>query len=212
MLVDDHPLVLRGLETLLAGLPDMTLVATARSGREALDACRECRPDLIVMDLRLPDGDGIVTTRRLLAELPATRVLVLSLADDEESLFGALRAGARGYVGKGAGQEQIAAALRGVAAGDAIFGANVADRVLQQFGADPPALPDALSGLSAREREVLDLLASGLGTKEIARRLYLSPKTIRNHIANIVAKRQLADRAHAIAFARQAGLGTAPAR
>jgi DNA-binding NarL/FixJ family response regulator len=205
-------MVTRGLGALLAGMPDMTLVAAAGSGRETLEACREHRPELVVMDVDMPDGDGIATTRRLRDELPEARVLVLSMHEDEESVFGALRAGARGYVLKGAGHEKLARALRAVAAGEAVFGVEIAERVLQHFGADAPPLPDPLRGLSARECEVLDLLARGLGTKEIARRLFLSPKTIRNHIANIVAKRQLADRAHAIAYARQAGLGRPPRR
>jgi DNA-binding NarL/FixJ family response regulator len=210
--VDDHPMVTRGLSALLDGMGDMILVAAAGSAREALEACSEHRPDVVVMDLDLPDGDGASTTRRLRQELPAVRVLVLSMHDDENRLFAALRAGAHGYVLKGAAHGDVERALRAVAAGEAVFGAGVANRVLQQFGAAPPPLPDPLQPLSDREREVLDLLASGLGTKEIGRGLYLSPKTVRNHIANIVGKLGLADRAHAIAYARQAGLGTRRAR
>ncbi len=131
---------------------------------------------------------------------------------EEEKVFGALRAGARGFVLKGAGHERVVRAMRSVLAGEAVFGAEIADRVLQHFGAGAPPLPTPLRGLSERECEVLDLLAAGLGTKEIARRLFLSPKTVRNHIANIVAKLQLADRAHAIAYGRQAGLGRVRAR
>jgi DNA-binding NarL/FixJ family response regulator len=207
VVADDHPIVTRGLAALLAGMPDMSLVAAVESGAEALQVSREHRPDLVVMDALMPGGDGMTATRRLREELPDTRVLVLSVADDDESLFGALRAGAQGYVVKGASHERLARALRAVAAGEAVFCSAVAARVLQHFGADAPALPDPLRELSDREREVLDLLASGLGTKEIGRRLFLSPKTVRNHIANIVAKLQLADRAHAIAYGRQAGLG-----
>jgi DNA-binding NarL/FixJ family response regulator len=207
LVADDHPIVTRGLVALLASMPDMSLVATATSGGEALELSREHRPDVVVMDAAMPGGDGMTATRRLREELPDTRVLVLSVHGDEETLFGALRAGARGYVVKGASHEQLERALRAVAAGEAVFCSGVSERVLQHFGADAPSLPDPLRALSDREREVLDLLASGLGTKEIGRRLFLSPKTVRNHIANIVAKLQLADRAHAIAFGRQAGLG-----
>jgi DNA-binding NarL/FixJ family response regulator len=206
VVVDDHPMVVRGLAAVLAGMADMTLVGSAGSGSGALDVCRRQRPELVVMDIALPGGDGLAATRRLRQELPGARVLVLSMHDDEQALCAALRAGAHGYLVKGAGEEQLARALRAVAAGEAVFGAEVAGRVLRQFGADAPALPDPLHGLSAREREVLGLLAAGLGTKEIGRRLFLSPKTVRNHIANIVAKLRLADRAHAIAYARQLGL------
>ncbi len=207
VVADDHPMVTRGLGAVLAGIPELMLVATAASGREALEACRAHTPELVVLDVDMPDGDGVATTRQLLAEQPDSRVLMLSMHADEESLFGALRAGAHGYVLKGCGSEHVTRAMRAVAAGEAFFGAGVAARVLQHFGAAAPALPDPLRGLSERECEVLDLLASGLGTKEIGLRLWLSPKTVRNHIANIVAKLQLADRAHAIAYARQAGLG-----
>ena len=212
VVVDDHPMVTRGLAAVLAGMPDMTLVGSAGSGSEALAVCRRQRPQLVVMDAAMPDGDGIAATRRLRQELPRARVLVLSMHDDEESLCAALRAGAHGYLVKGADHEQLARALRAVAAGEAVFGADVAGRVLRQFGADAPALPDPLHALSAREREVLGLLAAGLGTKEIGRRLFLSPKTVRNHIANVVAKLQLADRAHAIAYAHQLGIGHRSAR
>jgi DNA-binding NarL/FixJ family response regulator len=210
VIVDDHPMVLRGVSALVEATPDMHVVATAATAALALDACLEHRPDVVVMDLSLPDGDGVAITRRLRESLPDARVLVLSMCDDEDALFGALRAGAHGYVLKGAPHDCVVRALRSVAAGDTVFGAGVSGRVLQHFGANAPAPPDPLRGLSAREREVLDLLASGLGTKEIGRRLFLSPKTVRNHISNIVAKRQLADRAHAIAYARQAGLGRPP--
>jgi DNA-binding NarL/FixJ family response regulator len=209
LVADDHPIVIRGLAALLAGMPDMSLVATATSGAEALELSREHRPDLVVMDAEMPGCDGMTATRRLREELPDTRVLVLSVHDDEDSLFGALRSGARGYFVKGASHTQLERALRAIADGEAVFCPVVSARVLQHFGADAPLLPNPLRGLSERECEVLDLLASGLGTKEIGRRLFLSPKTVRNHIANIVAKLQLADRAHAIAFGRQAGLGRA---
>jgi DNA-binding NarL/FixJ family response regulator len=208
--VDDHPMVTQGMRSLIAGMPDMSLVATAASVAGALDACVAHGPDLIVMDINLPDGDAIQATRRLRQLAPTARVLVLSMHSDEEFVFGALRAGAHGYVLKGAPHDHFARALRAVAAGEAVFGAGIADRVLQHFGAAPPPVPDPLQPLSDREREVLDLLAGGLGTKEIGRRLFLSPKTIRNHISNIVGKLQLADRAHAISYARQAGLGERP--
>jgi DNA-binding NarL/FixJ family response regulator len=207
VVADDHPMVTRGLGAVVAAATDLELVATAASGREALEACRMHQPDLVVLDVDMSDGNGGAVARQLLVEQPRARVLMLSMHADDESVFAALRAGAHGYLVKGAGCEQVMRAMRAVAAGEAIFGADVAARVLQHFGAAPPPLPGPLEPLSARECEVLDLLASGLGTKEIALRLFLSPKTVRNHIASVVAKLRLADRAHAIAYARQAGLG-----
>jgi DNA-binding NarL/FixJ family response regulator/DNA-binding SARP family transcriptional activator len=155
VVVDHHPMVIYGLAALLIGMPDMSLVASARSGREALKVCREHRPDLVVIDAVMRDGDGIEVTRRLREELPGARVLILSVGDDDESLFGALRAGARGYVLKVADHEQMSRALRSVAAGEAVFSSEVAGRVLQHFASDTPAAPGRLNGLSSVECEVL---------------------------------------------------------
>ena len=183
VIVDDHPMVLRGVSALVEATPDMHVMATAGTAARGLDAClREHRPDVVVMDLSLPDGDGIAITRRLRESLPEARILVLSMCDDEDALFGALRAGAHGYVLKGAAHDCVVRALRSVAAGDTVFGAGVSGRVLQHFGANAPALPDPLRGLSAREREVLDLLASGLGTKEIGRRRPVSQDRAKPHL------------------------------
>ena len=206
VVADDHPLVLEGIAAVLETMPDMTLAATARTGREAIEAARAHDAELVVMDLGMPELDGIEATRLLLAERPDTRVLVLTMQEDDDSLYGALRAGARGYLLKGASHGEVSGALRTVAAGEAVFGAGVAERILAHFGQRPTAPPDPFPGLTEREREILELLAAGLGTKEIARRLYLSPKTVRNNVAAILSKLGLCDRAQAIAHARRAGL------
>ena len=200
VIVDDHPMVLRGVSALVEATPDMHVMATAGTAARGLDACLEHRPDVVVMDLSLPDGDGIAITRRLRESLPEARILVLSMCDDEDALFGALRAGAHGYVLKGAAHDCVVRALRSVAAGDTVFGAGVSGRVLQHFGANAPALPDPLRGLSAREREVLDLLASGLGTKEIGRRRSCLPRPCETTSPTSSPSANLADRAHAIAY------------
>lgn len=206
VLVDDHPVVVEGLAAVVAAMPGAILAGIAGGGEEVLDVCRAAEPDIVVIDIELPGLDGLAATRALLAERPATAVMMLTLHDDDDALYGALRAGARGYLLKGSTHEQMAAALRALAAGQAVFDGGVATRILGHFGLQPTAPPDPFPGLSAREREVLTLLASGLGTKEIARRLFLSPKTVRNHVANVLAKLGVPDRAQAIAHARAAGL------
>lgn len=212
VVADDHPMVVQGLVAVIDSTPGAVLLATATTGREALQACREHRPEVAVIDIAMPDMDGIEATRRIVRELPDTRVVILSMHDDDEALFGALRAGAHAYLVKGANREAVAHALQAVAAGEAVFNAAVAPRLLQQFGATPPPLPDALGALSDREREVLELLAQGKATKEVASKLFVSPKTVRNHVANIVAKLQVTDRANAIALARRQGAGTGKPR
>jgi DNA-binding NarL/FixJ family response regulator len=158
------------------------------------------------MDLYMPDLDGVTATRQILAAHPQTAVLMLTMYGDDAMLTEALRAGARGYLLKGAGQADIARALRAVAAGELVFGSEVADAVLARLtGASHPEPP--FPELTEREREVLDLLAQGLGTAAVAARLYLSPKTVRNHVANILGKLDLPDRAQLIARAREVGLG-----
>jgi DNA-binding NarL/FixJ family response regulator len=184
----------------------MELVAEASTGREAVRSAVADRPDVIVMDLRMPDLDGAAATSEIRRVAPDVAVLVLTMHDDDDSVFAAMRAGARGYLVKGASQQEIVRAITAVAAGEAIFGPGVALRVLRFF-ANPPAAEPAFPNLSPREREVLDLIASGLTNAAIAGRLGLSAKTVGNHTSAIFAKLQVAGRAEAIIRAREAGLG-----
>jgi DNA-binding NarL/FixJ family response regulator len=206
VVADDHPIVRDGLRALLATLPDVEMVGEATTGREAVRSAVTDRPDVIVMDLRMPDLDGTTATAEICRVAPDVAVLVLTMLDDDDSVFAAMRAGARGYLVKGASQQEIVRAITGVAAGEAIFGPGVARRVLGFF-ASPPAAEPAFPELSPREREVLDLIAGGLTNSAIAGRLGLSAKTIGNHTSAIFAKLQVAGRAEAIIRARDAGLG-----
>ncbi|MGH8906251.1 MAG: response regulator [Egibacteraceae bacterium] len=207
MIADDHPIVREGLGAVLGALPDFELVATAATGAEAVSAAAASQPDVVVMDLYMPDLDGVQATRQILAASPDVAVLVLTMYEDDDFLIAALKAGARGYLLKGASHSEIARALRSVADGEAVFGAGIADRALSRLsGQVRPA--DPFPQLTRREREILVLLAQGCGNADIARKLFLSPKTVRNHIANILAKLDVPDRAQAIALAREAGLGS----
>jgi DNA-binding NarL/FixJ family response regulator len=207
VVADDHPIVRDGLRALIASLPDMDLVGEATTGREAVRAAVADKPDVIVMDLRMPDLDGAAATAEIGRVAPDVAVLVLTMFDDDESVFAAMRAGARGYVVKGASQQEIIRAINAVAAGEAIFGPGVARRVLGFFADPPRAAEPVFPQLSVREREVLDLIAAGLANAAIASRLGLSVKTVGNHTSAIFGKLQVAGRAEAIIRAREAGLG-----
>jgi DNA-binding NarL/FixJ family response regulator len=208
LIADDHPLVRAGLQAALAPLDDVEIVAEAATGSAAIREAVLHRPDVVVMDLQMPELNGIEATRELRRVVPAAAVLVLTMFDDDDWVFAAMRAGARGYVLKGAEQHEIARAIMAAAAGEAIFGPAVATRVLAYF-ATPPTTPTPISfpELTAREREVLDLIAAGHNNHQIAERLSLSGKTVANHISAIFAKLQVADRTQAILRARDAGLG-----
>jgi DNA-binding NarL/FixJ family response regulator len=208
LIADDHPLVRQGLQAALAPMPDVDVVAEAATGQAAIREAVLHRPDVVVMDLQMPDLNGIDATRELRRAVPEAAVLVLTMFDDDDSVFAAMRAGARGYVLKGAEQQEIARAITAVAAGEAIFGPAVATRVLTYF-ATPPVTPTPFPELTAREREVLDVLATGHPNHQIAQQLGLSPKTVANHLSAIFAKLQVADRTQAILRARDAGLGKA---
>jgi DNA-binding NarL/FixJ family response regulator len=204
LIVDDHPIFRDGLAGLLATLPDVEIAATAGTAEEALAGLGDSAPDIVLMDINLPGASGVEATRAVLAAAPATAVLVISMVDDDDSVFAALAAGARGYVLKGASAGEITAALRTVAAGGAVFGAGVASRLLgrppaHQPGPAPASRQDALT---AREREVLDLLADGASNRQIARTLGVSLKTVQNHVARILDKLQAADRTQAALRAR----------
>lgn len=211
IVVDDHPMMRQGLRALVASVPDLEVVGEAGDGDAACREVRLVRPDVVVMDLNMPGTNGIEATRAIVASVPQTKVLVLTMFEDNESVFAAMRAGASGYLVKGAGQGEILRAIRSVAGGEAIFGPSVARRMLDFFAtgghrpADLPPFPE----LTEREREVLDLIAAGHANHAIARRLVISPKTVSNHISAIFAKLHVADRAEAIVRAREAGLGGA---
>lgn len=207
LVVDDHPLFRFGLCTVLAAEPSLEVAGEAANGRDAISAARTFGPDVVVMDLHLPDIDGIEATRQIVADRPGTGVMVLTMFNDTESVFAAMRAGARGYLLKGSGQEEIVRAVHAVGRGEAIFGPDIATRVLGFFNNGPVAADPVFPELTSREREVLALIADGESNSTIARRLSLSPKTVRNHVSSIFTKLHVADRAQAIVRARKAGLG-----
>jgi DNA-binding NarL/FixJ family response regulator len=209
LIADDHPAFRAGLRLLLETLTDFEIVVVgeAEDGERALELATELTPDVVVMDLQMPGLGGVETTRRVVAAAPHIRILVLTMFDDDNSVFAALRAGAHGYVLKGAGQEQLARAIQAVAEGESIFSPAIARRVIESFARPGAGRSAAFPELTQREREVLDLIARGLSNPDITRRLVLSPKTVRNHVANILAKLQVRDRSVAIVRAREAGLG-----
>jgi DNA-binding NarL/FixJ family response regulator len=208
LVADDHPMYRYGLRTLLEATPDLEVVGEAATGVEAVSAAATLQPDIVVMDLNMPGLNGIDATRAILRTNPGTGVLVLTMFDDDESVFAAMRAGARGYLLKGADKSEIARAVLAVASGEAIFGPAVAQRVIDYFStARPAGQPPAFPELTEREREILDLIAQGHRNPAIAKQLVLSPNTVRNHVSSIFAKLQVADRAQAIIRAREAGLG-----
>ncbi len=204
LIVDDHPVFRDGLAGLLATLPEVEVVGTAGTAEEALAALMETAPDVVLMDINLPGATGVEATRRATQIAPATAVLVISMVDDDDSVFAALAAGARGYVLKGATAAEITAALRTVAAGGAVFGAGIASRMLATTPArrSGPDRPPRHDDLTTREREVLDLLADGASNRQIARSLGLSLKTVQNHVSRILDKLQAADRTQAVLRAR----------
>lgn len=190
LVVDDHPLFRDGLGALLATVPDLEVVGSVGDGESAVRRAVETRPDVVLMDLNLPGVPGIEATRRIVAATPETAVLVLTMVDDDDSVMAALKVGARGYVLKGAGQEEVLAAIRAVAAGGAVFGPGVAGRVLG--GRRGPSYD-----LTEREAEVLALLANGMSNAEIAREIGVSLKTVQNHVSRVLTKMQVRDRTQA---------------
>jgi len=205
MIVDDHPVVRFGLRALLESLPGYEIIAETAGGQEALREAKLGRPDVVLMDVRMGGIDGIEATRQIKAAVPETAVVMLTMHEDDDTVFAAMRAGAAGYVVKGASQEEIDRAIRAVAAGEAIFGPGVAQRVLGVLTA--PRIGKPFPELTSREREVLDLVAAGKNNSAIAAELSLAPKTVTNHISTIFAKLQVADRSEAIVKARREGLG-----
>jgi DNA-binding NarL/FixJ family response regulator len=207
VVADDHAVVREGLRALLGTVEGYEVVDAVATGREAVRAAVTLQPDVLVMDINMPDQSGIDATREISRSAPAVAVLMLTMFDDDDSVFAAMRAGALGYVLKGADPEDILRVIVGVAAGHAVFGPGVARRAIAHLSA-PATADNPFPTLTPREREILDLIATGQGNATIAARLGLSPNTVSNHISNIFAKLQVASRAEAIVRARDAGLGT----
>lgn len=208
LIADDHVLFRDGMRALLAAAPDLELVGEASTGQEAVDLSAQLRPDVVVMDIQMPGTSGIEATRRIVQQCPEIRVLIVTMFEDDNTVFAAMRAGARGYVLKGANYSEMLRAIRAVGSSEGIFSPAIAVRMMEYFAnirhTNPPQV---FPELSDREREVLDLLAQGYKNADIATRLYLSPKTVRNHVSSIFDKLQVADRSEAIVRAREAGMG-----
>jgi DNA-binding NarL/FixJ family response regulator len=209
LLADDHAHFRAGIRALLLTEADVEVVGEAATGEEAVERAAALQPDVILMDVNMPGLNGIEATRRIVFGSPHIAVLVLSMFEDDDSVFAALQAGARGYLLKGAPKAEVLRAIRAVASGEAIFGPAIARRFIGYFSAPRTTAPsNILPELTEREREVLNLLAQHHTNAEIARQLVLSDKTVRNYVSNVCAKLQVADRAHAILRAREAGLGS----
>jgi len=208
LVVDDHDEFRRGLEAMLSSADGTVVVGNAADGRRAIDLALDLQPDVVLMDLQMPEVNGIEATERIVASSPHIAVVVLSMMDDEDSVFAAMRAGARGYLVKGARRQDLLRAIEAAGSGEVIFGPGIADRMMTYFrGLREPAAAEVFPALTDRERTVLQHIAEGLDNAEIARTLGLSVKTVRNHASNIFAKLQVAHRAQAIVRAREAGLG-----
>lgn len=207
LVADDHPAFRRGLQLMLADTDDISIEGEAASGSQAVELGEQLAPDVILMDLRMPNLDGIEATRRLSRNNPAPAIVVLTMFEDDDSVLAAMRAGARGYVLKGAEQDEIIRAIRAAAAGEAIFGPEIAQRVIDHFTNSAGPQTTAFPALTERERQVLELIAAGKGNASIAHELMINLKTVRNHVSNIFTKLQVSDRSAAIVKARQSGLG-----
>lgn len=207
LVADDHPAFRRGVELMVDGVDDVEMVGAAATGLEAVELADSLRPDVILMDLRMPGLNGIEATRRISRAAPELGIVVLTMFEDDDSVFAAMRAGARGYLLKGADQDEILRAVRAAAAGQAIFGAEIAHRVIAHFTRGTTSSAAAFPSLTEREREILELVAAGKGNATIAQELLINLKTVRNHVSNVLTKLQVSSRSAAIIKAREAGLG-----
>ena len=207
LIADDHPLFRHGIREFLNLSPDIQVVGEAMSGEEAMNQAEALDPDLILMDVNMPGVNGVEATRRILHTSPHIRILIVTMFEDDATVFAAMRAGARGYILKDAEKENILRAIQAVANGEAIFSPTIATRLIEFFSTQSSTLPrDIFPSLTERERQILQLIARGKSNAEIARELSLSPKTVYNYVSNILSKLQVADRAEAILRARDVGL------
>jgi DNA-binding NarL/FixJ family response regulator len=207
LIADDHPVYRDGLRALVERSPDLELAGEAKTGTEAVALAATTEPSIILMDLQMPEMTGIEATRRIVESDPSIGILVITMSEDDESLFAAMRAGARGYIPKDASSDELLHAIRAAAVGEAIFGASIANRLMSFFASGRSAAADPFPDLTEREHEILELIAAGRANAEIAQRLAITPKTVRNHVANVFNKLQVASRGEAIVRAREAGLG-----
>ena len=208
LIADDHPVYRDGMRGLLESVEGIEVVGEAASGKQAVDLAAALQPDVVLMDIQMPEMNGIEATRSVLHTSPHIAVLIVTMFQDDDSVFSAMRAGARGYLLKDASGAEVLSAIRSVAGGAAIFSPGVAERLLNFFAtAGQAAPPRVFTELTAREEEVLGLIARGLSNREIAEMFTLSLKTVQNHVSNILTKLQVADRAQAVLRAREAGLG-----
>jgi DNA-binding NarL/FixJ family response regulator len=208
LIADDHPMFRFGLTAAIGAAPEIDLIGEASSGAELVEMVDRVTPDVVITDLAMPGTDGVAATRQIKARHPDVAVLVLTMHEDDEAVFGAIRAGARGYMLKGADGGDIVRAVLSVARGDAVYGTNVAQRIVDFFtGSNKAYTTTVFPELTDREREILSLVAAGQTNHEIAHHLVLSEKTIRNNVASIMTKLQVSSRAAAVAKARDAGLG-----
>jgi DNA-binding NarL/FixJ family response regulator len=208
LIVDDHPLFRKGMRALLDSMPGTQVIGEAKSGQEAVEMAAHLKPDVVLMDLQMPQGNGLTATRELTRINPDLRILVVTLFEDDDSIFAALRAGARGYILKDADEDEMMRAIRSVGEGEAIFSPAIATRLIDYFGeARRQVPPEVFPELTEREREILSLIARGDTNPEIAEQLTLTLKTVRNHVSNIYSKLQVANRAQAAIRAKDAGLG-----
>jgi DNA-binding NarL/FixJ family response regulator len=206
LIADDHPLFREGMRGRLDRVADVAVVGEATSGDEAVELAQKLEPDVILMDIKMPGLNGIEATREIQRANPQIGILVLTMFEDDDSVFAAMRAGAKGYLLKDSGGEGVVHAIRAVASGEAVFGPGVAERMIGFFSAPRAAPKRAFPELTEREEEVLSLVAQGKSNREIARQLFVSLKTVRNHVSNILLKLQVADRAQAVIRARDAGM------
>lgn len=208
LIAEDSEPFRQGLRNLLQSVDDVEAIGESATGDETVKLANQLQPDVILMDIQMPRVNGVEATRQIIHASPHIGILMLTMFEDDDSVFAALRAGARGYLLKGALKAEILRAIRGVASGEAIFGPAIAKRLMQYFAAPrPDASSQLFPELTEREREILNLIAQHYTNVEIAERLSLAPKTVRNHVSNIFSKLQVADRAQAIMRAREGGLG-----